>query len=59
MSSDEVEEYEALGRERVDLTIEQTQTAEGEGDGIDDMDDFDLLDATLDPTDVKSLERRH
>lgn len=28
-------------------------------DGIDDMDDFDLLDATIDPTDVKSLSRRN
>jgi len=24
-------------------------------DGMDEMDDFDLLDATIDPTDVKSL----
>ena len=25
---------------------------------MEEMDDFDLLDATLDPTDVKSMERR-
>lgn len=25
--------------------------------GLKDMDDFDLLDATVDPTDVKSMER--
>ena len=28
-------------------------------DGIDEMDDFDLLDATIDPSDVKSLHRRN
>ena len=28
-------------------------------EGMDEMDDFDLLDATIDPTDVKSLARRH
>ena len=59
MSSQEEEEYEAYGREKIDLTIEQTQSAEGEGDGIEDMDDFDLLEATIDPTDVKSMERRN
>lgn len=30
-----------------------------EEDGMDEMDDFDLLDATIDPTDVKSLARKH
>ena len=39
------------------MTIEQTQMADDEG--IDEMDDFDLLDATIDPTDTKSLERRN
>jgi len=28
-------------------------------DGFDEMDDFDLLDATIDPTDVKSLARKY
>lgn len=45
-----------MGRERVDLTIEQAKVEDDEG--MEEMDDFDLLDATLDPTDVKSLERR-
>lgn len=57
MSSQEEEEYEAFGRDKVDLTVEQTQMQDE--DGIDDMDDFDLLDATIDPTDVKSLARRN
>lgn len=57
LSSAEEDEYEAYGRQKVDLTVEQSQMAEE--DGIDDMDDFDLLDATIDPTDVKSLARRN
>ena len=28
-------------------------------EGLDDMDDFDLLDATVDPKDVKTLQRVH
>ena len=39
------------------MTIEQTKMEDDEG--MDEMDDFDLLDATIDPTDVKSLARRH
>lgn len=46
-----------FGREKVDLTVEQTAVLEE--DGMDEMDDFDLLDATIDPTDVKSMERRN
>ncbi len=30
-----------------------------EDEGMEEMDDFDLLDASIDPTDVKSLERRY
>jgi len=40
----------------VDLTVEQANL--NEDDAIDEMDDFDLLDATIDPTDVKSMSRR-
>ena len=28
-------------------------------DGMDEMDDFDLLDATIDPTDTRSLQRKN
>lgn len=56
-ASDQEEDYDISGHEKVDLTIEQTQMNEDEG--MEEMDDFDLLDATIDPTDVKSLERRH
>ena len=42
-----------FGREKVDLTAEQAKI--NDDDGIDEMDDFDLLDATIDPTDVKSI----
>ena len=57
--SDAEEEGDMLvgGHEKVDLTIEQTQINDDEG--LEEMDDFDLLDASIDPTDVKSLERRH
>ena len=54
---EEEEEAAAYGRDKVDLTIEQTKMEDD--DGMDEMDDFDLLDATIDPTDVKSLQRRH
>ena len=56
MSEEEVDEYIAKGRETVDLTIEQSNVNDDEG--LDDMDDFDLLDATIDPTDVQSLSKR-
>jgi len=46
----------AMGREIVDLTVEQAKVEDDEG--MEEMDDFDLLDATLDPTDVKSMDRR-
>lgn len=38
------------------MTTEQTSL--NEEDGLDEMDDFDLLDATIDPSDVKSLQKR-
>ena len=56
-SDQELEQFEAFDREKVDLTLEQTAVKDDEGE--DDMDDFDLLDATIDPTDVKSLDRRN
>ena len=52
-----MDEHTIYGREKVDLTVEQSRTNEEQG--TDDMDDFDLLEATIDPTDVKSLERRN
>ena len=36
--------------------MEQSKIEDEEG--LEEMDDFDLLDATLDPTDVKSLQRK-
>ena len=50
------EDEMSYGREKVDLTIEQTLAQED--DNLEDMDDFDLLEATIDPSDVKSLKRR-
>lgn len=48
-------------RELVDLTSEQqgkTQVGGVEGSNfVDDMDDFDLLEATIDPMDLKTLRR--
>jgi hypothetical protein len=45
-------------REMIDLTIEQTKGSNDATTGaIDDMDDFDLLDATIDPMDLKTIER--
>ena len=55
--SDQEEENLEFGREKVDLTIEQTSTVDGD-EGMDEMDDFDLLDATIDPQDIRSLEKR-
>ena len=54
--ADKTEEEEGLGREKIDLTLEQTALTEE--DGADEMDDFDLLDATIDPTDTRSMKRR-
>ena len=45
----------ARSRQTVDLTKQQLQA--DEEDGIDDLDDFDLLEATIDPNDVKSMEK--
>ena len=44
------------GRDKIDLTLEQSKN--DDDDGLVEMDDFDLLDATIDPTDVKSLKRK-
>jgi hypothetical protein len=35
------------------------QQGAGDVSALDEMDDFDLLDATIDPTDVKSMLRVH
>ena len=54
---DEEEAIASLNRRQtVDLTVEQTQLVEE--DQADELDDFDLLDATIDPTDVKSMMKR-
>ena len=44
-----------LKKKRIDLTKE-TESLDG-GNIEDDMDDFDLLEATINPTDVKSIEK--
>jgi hypothetical protein len=48
---------EERNRELVDLTKEQVQKGTGDISALDEMDDFDLLDASIDPTDIKSMER--
>ena len=53
---DDSAEAATVGRDKVDLTLEQSKI--DDEDGLDEMDDFDLLDATIDPTDVKSLKRK-
>ena len=54
---DEDEVDASYGREKVDLTVEQTSAVDGD-DALDEMDDFDLLDATIDPHDINSLMKR-
>ncbi len=44
-------------RELVDLTAQQAASGADNIGGLDEMDDFDLLDATIDPTDIKTLSR--
>jgi hypothetical protein len=44
-------------REMIDLTAQQTSGVDSATGGVDDMDDFDLLDATIDPMDLKTIER--
>ena len=44
-------------REVVDLTSEQAQSGAENIGGLDEMDDFDLLEATVDPKDIKTLDR--
>ena len=46
---------EERNRELVDLTKEQVQKGTGDISALDEMDDFDLLDASIDPTDIKSM----
>jgi hypothetical protein len=40
----------------VDLTHLQTEDASAKG-GMDEMDEFDLLEATIDPMDLKTLDK--
>ena len=51
----EMFEQDLLKKKRIDLTKE-TESLDG-GKIEDDMDDFDLLEATINPTDVKSIEK--
>jgi len=41
----------------IDLTSQQTQSGAENIGGLDEMDDFDLLEATVDPSDIKTLDR--
>ena len=50
---EEGDEEDASRYEKIDLTLEQTKSQEVEG--VDELDDIDLLDATIDPTDIKTL----
>jgi hypothetical protein len=43
-------------REIVDLTHMQTEESGAKG-GMEEMDEFDLLDATIDPMDLPTLEK--
>ena len=44
-------------REVIDLTAQQAQSGAENIGGLDEMDDFDLLEATIDPMDIKTQER--
>jgi hypothetical protein len=44
-------------REMIDLTAQQTSGVDSATGGVDDMDDFDLLEATIDPMDLKTIDR--
>jgi len=46
-----------VSRELVDLTKQQAATGADNVGGLDEMDDFDLLDATIDPSDFRSQEK--
>lgn len=54
---DSDEDYEEADdkNESIDLTIEQKKSQEI--DGLDEMDDFDLMEASIDKTDIKSRMR--
>ena len=52
---EEGDEEDASRYEKIDLTLEQTKSQEVEG--VDELDDIDLLDATIDPTDIKTLQK--
>ncbi len=44
-------------REVIDLTTQQAQSGAENIGGLDEMDDFDLLEATIDPMDIRTQER--
>lgn len=44
-------------REVIDLTAQQAQSGAENIGGLDEMDDFDLLEATIDPMDIRTQER--
>lgn len=56
MSGDEEVKQESQKRDVVDLTVEQSD-GKGTVGNIEDMDDFDLLEATIDPNDAQSYMR--
>jgi hypothetical protein len=45
------------GLQRIDLTKTQLASTEGEGDSANQVDDFDLLDAKIDPKDLRTLQK--
>lgn len=47
----------ALARQRKAIDLTKQQSMGDDDEGIEDLDDFDLLDATIDPNDVKSMEK--
>jgi hypothetical protein len=44
-------------REVIDLTTQQAQSGAENIGGLEEMDDFDLLEATIDPMDIRTQER--
>lgn len=43
--------------ERIDLTKTQLAAEQEGGDATNQLDDFDLLDAKIDPKDIRTLEK--
>ena len=55
LDEDAAQSEEELTTQQVDLTEQQVNPTEV--GGVDTMDDFDLLEATIDPSDLKTLRR--